>query len=246
MLTVRGNRRECRPGISRRDVLRGRCIGPRRPDPPRNPPTASSTRHLSPRAAHARQVGHHDLAPRRGIAHRQLRHEAGRPGRDPRRVPADRARTSPASRSASTCRCRPGSWTSSPIIRGIRSNDLGDHTPHYILTGFPDRGKRPVLRLGRQLPAAAATGRPAAVRQPRCTSRRGCTTTKGPTYLGPAHRPFVPQGRGAGEPEPGEGRVARPLDDRRELLGQFDDLQPRGRSTGAWRASTPSRGGRWR
>ena len=30
------------------------------------------------------------------------------------------------------------------ILRGIKSNDLGDHTPHYILTGFPDRGKRPV------------------------------------------------------------------------------------------------------
>jgi hypothetical protein len=31
------------------------------------------------------------------------------------------------------------------IVRGIKSNDLGDHTPHYILTGCPDRGKRPVL-----------------------------------------------------------------------------------------------------
>ena len=48
------------------------------------------------------------------------------------------------------------------ILRGIKSNDLGDHTPHYILTGFPDRGKRPVVRLGRQLPAAA---RPTACRR---------------------------------------------------------------------------------
>ena len=31
------------------------------------------------------------------------------------------------------------------IIRGVKSNDLGDHTPHYILTGFPDRGKRPAF-----------------------------------------------------------------------------------------------------
>src|SRR5262249_50304345 len=31
------------------------------------------------------------------------------------------------------------------IIRGIKSNDIGDHTPHYILTGFPDRGKRPSM-----------------------------------------------------------------------------------------------------
>jgi hypothetical protein len=32
------------------------------------------------------------------------------------------------------------------IIRGIRSTDLGDHTPHFILTGFPDRGRRPDAR----------------------------------------------------------------------------------------------------
>src|SRR5687768_12549794 len=31
------------------------------------------------------------------------------------------------------------------IVRGIRSNDLGDHTPHYIVTGFPDRGRRPAF-----------------------------------------------------------------------------------------------------
>lgn len=31
------------------------------------------------------------------------------------------------------------------IVRGIKSNDLGDHTPRYILTGSPDRGKRPVF-----------------------------------------------------------------------------------------------------
>src|SRR5690349_4350981 len=29
------------------------------------------------------------------------------------------------------------------IIRGIRGIDLGDHTPQFIVTGFPDRGKRP-------------------------------------------------------------------------------------------------------
>ncbi len=31
------------------------------------------------------------------------------------------------------------------IVRGIKSNDLGDHTPHYILTGSPDRGRRPTI-----------------------------------------------------------------------------------------------------
>jgi hypothetical protein len=32
------------------------------------------------------------------------------------------------------------------VIRGIKSVDIGDHTPHYILTGFPDRGRRPSAR----------------------------------------------------------------------------------------------------
>ena len=41
------------------------------------------------------------------------------------------------------------------IVRGIKSNDLGDHTPHYILTGSPDRGKRPAFGVDRQLLAAA-------------------------------------------------------------------------------------------
>ena len=31
------------------------------------------------------------------------------------------------------------------IVRGIKSVDIGDHTPHYIFTGFADRGKRPVF-----------------------------------------------------------------------------------------------------
>src|SRR5262245_28382903 len=31
------------------------------------------------------------------------------------------------------------------IVRGVKSNDLGDHTPHYIITGSPDRGKRPAF-----------------------------------------------------------------------------------------------------
>ena len=51
------------------------------------------------------------------------------------------------------------------IMRGIKSNDLGDHTPHYILTGFPDRGKRPAFgSIVSYL--QPRVGRPAAVRQP--------------------------------------------------------------------------------
>ncbi|MGL4551341.1 MAG: DUF1501 domain-containing protein [Gemmataceae bacterium] len=50
------------------------------------------------------------------------------------------------------------------ILRGVRSVDVADHTPHYHITGFPDRGKRPAVRQRRQ--PAPARRRDAAVRQP--------------------------------------------------------------------------------
>src|SRR5262249_26318933 len=31
------------------------------------------------------------------------------------------------------------------IVCGIRSNDLGDHMPHYIITGLANRGTRPAF-----------------------------------------------------------------------------------------------------
>ena len=43
------------------------------------------------------------------------------------------------------------------IVRGVKSNDLGDHTPHYISTGFPDRGIRPAMgsKMPRSIDGAA-------------------------------------------------------------------------------------------
>lgn len=75
------------------------------------------------------------------------------------------------------------------IIRGIRSNDLGDHTPHYISTGFPDRGKRPALGSVVSYLRPRRDGLPpyVSVYEPEQES---------PTYLGPAHGAFVPRGDG--------------------------------------------------
>ncbi|MCI0704166.1 MAG: DUF1501 domain-containing protein, partial [Planctomycetia bacterium] len=75
------------------------------------------------------------------------------------------------------------------ILRGIQSNDLGDHTPHYILTGFPDRGKRPVFG------SVVSHLHPKADHLPPYVSLMykppGLYDNEGPTYLGPAHRPFL-------------------------------------------------------
>ena len=108
------------------------------------------------------------------------------------------------------------------VIRGIKSVDIGDHTPHYILTGFPDRGKRPVFGAvvshlrGPQAgmpPYASLTYKPP-----------GLYDNEGPTYLGPAHRPFVPKGGGLANLALAKGVTLDQLAERKQLLQSFDTL----------------------
>lgn len=108
------------------------------------------------------------------------------------------------------------------ILRGIKSVDIGDHTPHYILTGFPDRGKRPVLG------SIVSYLRPQSDSLPPYVSlmydRPGLYDNEGPTYAGPAHRPFVPEAEGLNNLRLAEGISLDRLRDRRGLLQQFDAL----------------------
>ncbi len=76
------------------------------------------------------------------------------------------------------------------VLRGIRSNDLGDHTPHYIVTGFPDRGKRPAFGSVVSYLHPRSDGLPPYVSM----MYREDGTHENPTYTGSAHRPFVPEG----------------------------------------------------
>src|SRR5215210_278697 len=80
------------------------------------------------------------------------------------------------------------------IIRGIRSVDIGDHTPHYILTGFPDRGRRPVIGSVVSRLRGPSGGLPPYVSL--MYKPPGLYDNEGATYLGPAHRPFVPKAEG--------------------------------------------------
>jgi hypothetical protein len=108
------------------------------------------------------------------------------------------------------------------VIRGIKSVDIGDHTPHYILTGFPDRGKRPVF------------GSVVSYLQPRTDGLPtyaslmykppGLYDNEGPTYCGPAHRPFVPKKEGLANLSPAKGVTAEQTGDRKELLRAFDTI----------------------
>lgn len=108
------------------------------------------------------------------------------------------------------------------ILRGIKSNDLGDHTPHYIITGFGDRGKRPAFGSIVSHLRPRSDGLPPYVslmyEPPRLYDYEG------PTYLGPAHRPFVPRKQGLNNLSLHKEVSLDRLGDRKLLLSHFDSL----------------------
>jgi hypothetical protein len=109
------------------------------------------------------------------------------------------------------------------VIRGIRSVDIGDHTPHYILTGFPDRGKRPVLgSVVSYLQPRTASGLPPYVSL--MYKPPGLYDNEGPTYCGPAHRPFVPKAEGLANLSLAKGVSIDTLRERTQLLDTFDTV----------------------
>jgi hypothetical protein len=120
------------------------------------------------------------------------------------------------------------------IVRGIKSNDLGDHTPHYIFTGFPDRGKRPVFGSMVSYLQPRSDGLPPYVslmyQPPKLYD------IEGPTYTGPAHRPFVPKAEGLANLSLAKGVSLDRLRNRRQLLEEFDALNRQVEHQGASQA----------
>lgn len=106
------------------------------------------------------------------------------------------------------------------IVRGIQSNDLGDHTPHYILTGSPDRGKRPAFGAIISHLQPRTDGLPPYVSL--MYKPPGLYDNEGPVYLGPSHRPFVPKSEGLANLSLAKGVSLDRLSDRRQLLHEFD------------------------
>lgn len=105
------------------------------------------------------------------------------------------------------------------LLRGIRSNDLGDHTPHYILTGFPDRGVRPVFGSVVSKLQRRADGLPPYVSMmydPRHESE---------TYTGVANRAFETSDDALENLELQREVSRLRLDTRRELLSDLDNLR---------------------
>ena len=106
------------------------------------------------------------------------------------------------------------------IVRGIKSNDLGDHTPHYIITGSPDRGKRPAFGTIVSHLRPDLTGLPPYVSL--MYEPPGLYDNEGPVYLDPSHRPFVPQSAGLENLRLHKNVSLNRLSDRKHLLKAFD------------------------
>jgi hypothetical protein len=108
------------------------------------------------------------------------------------------------------------------IIRGIKSNDLGDHTPHYIITGSPDRGKRPAFGSVVSHMQRRTDGLPSYVSL--MYDPPGLYDNEGPVYLGASHRPFTLEGEGLANLSLADGVSLERLGERRQLLRQFDAM----------------------
>lgn len=111
------------------------------------------------------------------------------------------------------------------IVRGIRSNDLGDHTPHYILTGSPDRGKRPVL--GAVVSRLETTPGEIPPYVSLMYDPPKLYDNEGSVYLGPAHRPFAPKSDGLENLRVTPEVTLERLQNRKYLLNTFDVLNRR-------------------
>jgi hypothetical protein len=109
------------------------------------------------------------------------------------------------------------------IIRGYKANDLGDHTPHYILTGSGDRGKRPSFGSIVSYLQPRSDGMPPYVSL--MYERPGLYHNEASLYLGPQHLPFSPKSEGLANLRLVDGISMERLQDRKELLGQFDAIQ---------------------
>lgn len=108
------------------------------------------------------------------------------------------------------------------VVRGIKSNDLGDHTPHYIVTGFPDRGKRPALGSIVSYLRPRSDGLPPYVSL--MYKAPGLYNNENPAYTGSAHGPFVPKSEGLANLSLVRGVSLERLRERKQLVGAFDSL----------------------
>ncbi|HEY2787734.1 MAG TPA: DUF1501 domain-containing protein [Fimbriiglobus sp.] len=106
------------------------------------------------------------------------------------------------------------------VVRSVVAGN--EHSDSQVMTGYPDRVNRTAGHpsFGAVVSKLRGTG---AI--PPFVSLRGMSRGSEPGFLGMAHRPFTPSGPGNADLRLARGVSNVRLDERRNLLGSFDDLR---------------------
>ncbi|MFM8274670.1 MAG: DUF1501 domain-containing protein [Gemmata sp.] len=113
-------------------------------------------------------------------------------------------------------------WDKLACVRSVVSVD--EHSDSLVMTGYPDRVNRVADHpcFG-SVVSKLRSGSNGAV--PPFVSLRGMSRGTEPGYLGIAHRPFTPGGQGNANLRLAQGVNIDRLEDRKNLLGKFDDTK---------------------
>jgi hypothetical protein len=112
-------------------------------------------------------------------------------------------------------------WDRLACIRSIVSID--EHSDSLVMTGFSENSNRTANRPS--FGAVMSRLRADAGDIPPFVSLRGMSRGTEPGYLGVAHRPFTPSGPGVQNLRYANGVNATRMDDRKTLLGTFDNMR---------------------
>jgi hypothetical protein len=113
-------------------------------------------------------------------------------------------------------------WDKLAVVRSVVSVD--EHSDSLVMTGYPERINRTADHPSfGSVVSKLRSGAGSAV--PPYVSLRGMSRGTEPGYLGIAHRPFTPSGQGNANLRLANGVTAERLDERKTLLGAFDDTR---------------------
>ncbi len=113
-------------------------------------------------------------------------------------------------------------WDKLSVVRSIVSTD--EHSDSSTHTGFPERVNRLQQHPSFGSVVSKLRGNDAGAVPP-FVSLRGMSMGTEPGFLGVAHRPFTPSGAGNSNLKLASNVTVERLDDRKQLLGSFDDIR---------------------
>jgi rhodanese-related sulfurtransferase len=121
-------------------------------------------------------------------------------------------------------------WDKLACVRSLVSVD--EHSDTLVMTGYPDRVNRIAEHPSFGSVVSKLRGEDAGAVPP-FVSLRGMSRGTEPGYLGIAHRPFTPGGQGNANLRLANGVTLDRLEDRKGLLGAFDDTRREIDATGS-------------